>query len=416
MEHIGTIVTYIIMAFLIVGMIGAVRNPDEGLGREFQEGVRQLGLIFIPQAGVLTLVPYINMLIQGPLAGFSRACGFDPAMWAGIIFPPDMGGNILGGEIAESPETYILTFLTSYIVGSGVTFGIPMSMVLIKRRDYNYCALGILSGMVAAPISVTIMALIVKFQHMLVRPEVSMTADANYAVNIPWSTFIINLLPVWIICGAIAVGVIIIPDKMIKGFLIFGKGMTKILYISFSLAVVDYFVGIGQKFSWWKLDPIIADINDINRALEVSGYISLMLAGAFPLLYILRTYCIKPIGKIGNKCGISSIGSIGIIGSLITLVAMFRLYDDMPPADKVRGLAFTLCAGYLLADHLVYTFNFQPTLYGPILIGKLAGGVFSLIFIHFFVVKIVKKYEQKDREEGIIGPDEYLAYEREVTA
>ena len=39
MEHIGTIIIYIIMVCAVIGAFGAIRNPEMGVGKEFMEGI-----------------------------------------------------------------------------------------------------------------------------------------------------------------------------------------------------------------------------------------------------------------------------------------------------------------------------------------------------------------------------------------
>ena len=92
MQMIGTIVIRTVMVCLVLGVIGAIRDPDKGIGFEFCEGVRQLGTIFIPIAGVMASLPYMQSIITAAFSGLSRLMGHDLAMWAGIILPPDMGG------------------------------------------------------------------------------------------------------------------------------------------------------------------------------------------------------------------------------------------------------------------------------------------------------------------------------------
>ena len=45
---------------------------------------------------------------------------------------------------------------------------------------------------------------------------------------------------------------------------------------------------------------VIADKEDQVRALEVAGYIGIMLAGAFPMVYLIRKYLAKPVRRIGK--------------------------------------------------------------------------------------------------------------------
>src|SRR5690606_36014554 len=81
----------------------------------------------------------------------------------------------------------------------------------------------------------------------------------------------------------------------------------------------------------WGFDPIIADVEDQTRALETAGYIGIMLAGAFPMVYLLRKYLGGPLEALGSKVGLSAVGSAGMLATIANILAMFRLVRLMPP-------------------------------------------------------------------------------------
>ena len=63
---IGQAIIWIIMFFAIVGVIGAIRNPNEGIGKEFMLAFHQLGIIlfrlpeFSPQFLLLKKSLYLS--------------------------------------------------------------------------------------------------------------------------------------------------------------------------------------------------------------------------------------------------------------------------------------------------------------------------------------------------------------------
>lgn len=415
MQYISDGIIYVLVICMLLGCIGAVRDSSYGIGFEFCEGIRQLGVIFIPVAGVMAMLPYLNQFILSFFSKISELMGHDTAMWAGILLPPDMGGNILANAIASCTETWIIALFTSFILGANITFGIPLSIAMVAKRDYKYMALGILCGLMACPIGITLSCVLCMYTQPAIRDGISTTLSATKMLSLTWPVILTNLLPVYILCTAIAVGIWRMPQKMIKGFYIFGKMLSGLLYIIFALSVAEYFTGLGSMlWKGWVFSPIIADRLDSNRALEIAGYCAMMLGGAYPMMYLLQKCFGKVLGKIGNRFGFTSIGCLGIIASAVTLVAMFRNFAKVPPIDKVRSAAWALCGGYILADHLVYCYNFQPALYGCLLVGKIVGGILALFFVSIFVKKAVIKMEEDDRREGLIGQSEYLEYEMEI--
>src|SRR5690606_7265370 len=147
---------------------------------------------------------------------------------------------------------------------------------------------------------------------------------------------------------------------------------------------------------------------DQFRALETAGNIGIMLAGAFPMVYLLRKYGAKPLEAAGRKLGLSSAGSAGILATMANILAMFSLVRDMKPKDKVINIAFAVWAAFLLGDHLSFTANFQPTIILPVILGKLIAGICAIAIAYELSVPTALKLEAKDREEGVIRPGEYL--------
>jgi ethanolamine transporter len=60
----------------------------------------------------------------------------------------------------------------------------------------------------------------------------------------------------------------------------------------------------------------------------------IMLAGAFPMVYLLTTYLKKPLTKAGTKLGLTGAGSAGVLAAA-NVLAMFGMIKNMPPQDKV---------------------------------------------------------------------------------
>ena len=114
------------------------------------------------------------------------------------------------------------------------------------------------------------------------------------------------------------------------------------------------------------------------RALEVSGYIGIMLCGAFPMVYLLRKYLAKPLELVGRKLGLSVDVVAGILACAANALALFSMIEKMQPEDKVKCLAFCVCSAFLIGDHLSFTANFQPSLILPVLTGKLIAGILSV--------------------------------------
>lgn|SRR5690606_145921 len=409
MDQIGNYVLYVIMFCAVLGAFAAIRDSEKGLGKEFMEGIHATGHIFVPAAGIMASIPYLTVMIESVFGPFFDALGADPALAATMIIASDMGGYHLASALAASKEALIMALITGFMGGATIVFSIPMGLAMLDKRDHKYMALGIMSGILTIPIGVMIASAILVFSNPMVREVVATNGEATYQLAMGLGSVFANLLPIIIFVVALALGLRFLPDMMIKGFIAFGRGMDALIKLVLVFSIVEYFTGFFTiVLGGWGFDPIIADAEDQTRALETAGYIGIMLAGAFPMVYLLRKYFGGPLEALGSKVGLSAVGSAGMLATIANILAMFRLVRFMPPKDKVLNIAFGVCAAFLLGDHLSFTANFQPTIILPVLIGKILAGFTAVGLAYWLSVPKALQLEQQDRAAGIIEEGEYL--------
>lgn len=394
---IGTVVVYIIMVCAIAGAVASAIKPESELGQQFVAGVDSIGPIFLPSAGILASAPYLTAFVEGVSGPAYGALGADPAMAATTFIAVDMGGYQLADALAQTRESWIMAMMTGYMAGATIVFTIPVALKMLEKRDRKYLALGVMSGLLAIPIGVFVASAIIALSHPVIREVVSTNADATYQLALSWVQIGVNLVPLIIICVALALGLKLKPDAMIKGFIVFGRVMEAALKIVFVLVVVEYFTGIFTTvFGSFGFDPIIADEEDMFRALETSGAIGMMLCGAFPMVYLIRKYLAKPLAKIGGAVGLSSDATAGLLAGSANVLALLSMVKDLKARDKVICMAFAVCCVFLFGDHLSFTANFQPSLIVPVLLGKLAAGICAIAFAHVLAVKKAEELEAAD--------------------
>lgn len=401
MELIGTAVVYLIMACALVGCAASVIKPESELGKEFVAGIDAIGPIFLPVAGIMASVPYLTAFVSAVFGPAYSALGADPAMAATTFIAVDMGGYQLADALAQTRESWIMAMMTGYMAGATIVFTIPVALKMLVKRDRKYLALGVMSGLLAIPIGVLVASVIIAFSHPVVREAVSTNAEAAYQLVLSFSQIGLNLIPLIIICLALAAGLKFKPDAMIRGFIVFGRVMESALKIVFVLVVIEYFTGIFTTlFGSFGFEPIIADDADKFRALEVSGAIGMMLCGAFPLVYLIKRYLAAPLAKIGGLVGLSSDATAGLLAASANVLAALSMVKDLKARDKVIVISFAVCCAFLFGDHLSFTANFQPTLIVPVLVGKIAGGIAAIAFSYVFAVKKAEELEKLDEAAG----------------
>lgn len=182
---------------------------------------------------------------------------------------------------------------------------------------------------------------------------------------------------------------------MISGFIWLGRLMEPALKLVFVCCVIEYFTGVfSTLLGNWGFEPIIADETDINRALEVAGYIGIMLCGAFPMVYLIKTYLSKLLSVIGNKFNLSVSATTGILAASANVLALFAMVGQMKPEDKVKTIAYAVGCVFLLGDHLAFSANSQPSMILPIMIGKLCGGILAVLIATKFLIPVCLRSEE----------------------
>lgn len=413
MEYIGKVVVWTIMLCAVCGALAAVKDAEKGLGKQFMEGLHSIGYVFIPAAGIMAAIPYLSWFIDKVAGPFFAAIGADPAIAATSILASDMGGYQLAGLLKESYEGWIMALIIGFMAGATIVFSIPVGLAMLDKRDHKYMALGIMSGLLSIPIGVLVSSTVMLVTNAKIREVISTSSDSTYEFTLNYAQLFLNLLPLAAMVVVLALGLYFLPDLMIKGFMLFGRLMDAAIKLVIVFSIVEYFTGaFSTVFGAWGFNPIIADEKDQFRALETAGYIGMMLAGAFPMVYLIQKYAGGSLTAMGQKFGLSQQGSAGLLATSANILAMFKLVSTMPPKDKVINISFAVCGAFLLGDHLSFTANFQPTLILPVMLGKLTAALVSIIIAYKLSVPKALELEQKDRELGIIGPDEYHQIEK----
>lgn len=381
MAHIGTAVIYVIMACAVIGAIASIIDSESPLAQEFNAGLHAIGYIFIPVAGIMASIPYLSGFVDAVAGPLFHAVGADPAMAATAIIAVDMGGYQLAKALAQSQEGWIMASVTGFMAGATIIFSIPVGLAMLDKEDHPYMAVGIMCGVLAIPIGVLVSCLALALMQVGIRPEIAVSGPASHRLAMNVVQVMRNIAPLVVFCLALATGLKLFPTLMIRLFLGFGRVMYAAITLVLVFSIVEYFTGaFTAVFGSWGFAPIIADAEDQFRALEIAGYIGIMLCGAFPMVWLMNRFLQRPMQRIGARLGLSPAGTAGLLAAAANVLAMFRLVRDMPPRDKVLVISFAVCGAFMFGDHLAFSANFQPTIILPLLLGKLAGGMAGFAF------------------------------------
>ncbi len=411
MANLGNAVIYLMMTFVLIGAVFLVFRGDRGIGHEFKEGLYALGPLFVPVGGVMAGLPYLAWFVENVIGRVYALFGADPAMAATTFIASDMGGYQLALATADSPGAWITAAVTGFMAGATISFTIPVGLAILNRKDHQYFALGIMSGILTVPIGVIVTMAILLFTDSPVRGTAVTDGPSEVALDgFGMGDVLLNLLPVIIVSVAIAVGLYFVTRAMVTAFIWFGRTLNGAIYLVLAIAIVEHVTGFfSSHLSWWNFQPIIATADDQMRPLEIAGNVAIVLAGAFPLVYVIRTYLKTPLGAVGKWFGISPDGTAGLLAAAANMIAAFHLVQFMKAKEKVLVVAFGTTSAFLVGDHLAFTANFQPNLIGPLMIGKVVAGVTAMLIAAWIAVPTAQRIERERELAEVAAAEAELA-------
>ena len=189
------------------------------------------------------------------------------------------------------------------------------------------------------------------------------------AAGFPIMMVLRNLIPIVLIAVLIALGLWRAEQAMVKGFAVFGKIVVIVVTIGLAAAIAEALTGFA----------VIPGMAPISEGFATVGTIAIILAGAFPLVFVLTKLLRKPLMAVGRGLGINDAAAAGLIASLANSIATFGMVKDMNERGKVVNIAFAVSAAFVFGDHLGFTAGFAPEMIGPMIVGKLVGGISAVI-------------------------------------
>lgn len=334
--------------FALLGGLDRILGGRFGLGSRFEEGILSMGSLALAMVGIVSLAPVLAGILKPIVVPVYRLLGADPAMFAGTVLACDMGGGPLARQLTADPQAADLGgVITGSMLGATVVFTIPVAMGILEERDRPAMAKGILCGMVAIPFGILAGGL-----------------TAGYA----FSMVLRNLVPIVLMALLIALGLWRAEKAMVAAFTAFGKILVAVVTVGLSGAIIQTLTGFA----------VIPGLAPISEGFETVGTIAIVLAGAFPLVYVLTRVLNKPLMALGKLLGINEPASAGLIASLANSIATFGMVKDMDDRGKVVNIAFAVPAAFVFGDHLGFTAGFAPELLPAMIVGKLAGGVVAV--------------------------------------
>lgn len=355
---------YIIILFSILGGIDYILKNRYGLGVKFEEGLLSMGGMGLSIIGIYTLSPVIAELITPILYPLSDLFKTDPSVFISSILAVDLGGYLTSVEIAKTAIIGEFNgIILASMMGSTISFTIPIALKLIDEKDFKYFSKGILAGIVTVPLGMIVSGIIMK---------------------VPSLQLFQSLLPVIIFSIVIVIGMIKFFDKVLRGFMILGKAILIISTIGLLLSIMDFMFGI----------QIVKGMLPFEEAIIVVGKIAIILSGAYPLIYFTSVKLQKIFKKISLKYDLDEYSILGIISSTVNNVPMMGVYKQMNWKGKIMNAAFSVSGAFVFGGQFGYISTVSPGSANAFIAGKLVGGIAAVAL----AIVLIKKESKSSIE------------------
>ena len=339
------ILIWVMAVFAALGALDRIFGNRFGLGVQFEEGILAMGSLALAMVGIIALSPVLAELLRPVVVPVYRFFGADPAMFAGTILACDMGGASLASQLAMNPQGALFGgVLCGSMLGATIVFTIPIALGILGKEDTRFLAKGVLAGIVTIPVGLLAGGLVAGFDLGLI---------------------LRNLIPIVLLATVIAVGLWLAEGFMIKAFSVFGKVIVALITVGLAAAIIEALTGFA----------VIPGMAPVEDGFQTVGAIAIVLAGAFPLVYVVTKLLRKPLLALGKLIRVNDTAAAGLVASLANSIPTFGMVKDMDDRGKVVNMAFAVSAAFVFGDHLGFTAGYAPEMLTAVITGKLVGGV-----------------------------------------
>ncbi|MBB6450942.1 ethanolamine transporter [Geomicrobium halophilum] len=342
---INQVILFVMILSLTVSAVDYIFGSQLGIGTKFLEAFRMMGPLALVIVGIVTIAPLLASGIEWVSTPLHETVGIDPAALINTFLAIDMGGHALAVELADNEATaaFAWVFLGT-IYGPALSFTVPAAMGLLQKEDVPFFARGILMGLVCAPLGCFIGGLV---------------------AGLPVNMMLLNLMPAMVFSVVIGAGLIFYQEATVKIFTFLGRAVTAVAVIGIILLSIETLLPFAS----------ISGLTPLSEGMTIIGQIVLVLAGAFPLVYMLSRGLEQPLQRVGDRLGMNAEASAGLLAALAHAIPAFAMFSDMNERGKTIVAAFCVSGAFVLGGHLGFVAGVDANYVFAMVIGKLTGGM-----------------------------------------
>ncbi|MBE6782694.1 MAG: ethanolamine utilization protein EutH [Ruminococcaceae bacterium] len=357
-----TILMFIFAVFAILGAVDRIIGNRFGVGQEFEKGIMATGSLALSMVGMICIAPSFTKILIPVITPVAKVFHFDPSVIIGCVLANDLGGASLAESLAQE-EIYgaFNGLIVASMLGATISFTIPVALRSIKKELHKEVLLGILCGIGTIPVG---------------------CIASGLMLGISFKDLLLNLAPVIVIAVITCIGIIKAPNLSVKIFKILG-------HLIVCLVTIGLVGGIFKSLTGKTLIP---GMTDILEGFEIVANIGIILAGVFPLIFVVSKVLGKVFAKFGKVLKINDVSVMGFISSLANSIPTFEMAEKMDKKGIIMNMAFVVSGSFVFGDHLAFTMAFDKKYVAAMILGKLISAVCATVAAAF-IYKI--NYEKK---------------------
>lgn len=343
-----SVITIIMLTFSMLGAVDRIIGNRFGLGAEFEKGFLVFGKNALSMIGMIVISPWIAEALTPVFRCTWEWFGIDPSVIPASLFANDMGGAQLAAEVAMDEQLGKFNgLIVSTMMGVTISFTIPFALGIVEEKLHRWLLLGLLCGVVTVPFG---------------------CMAGGVMLRIPLGTLVYNLLPIILFSGIIGFGLMKFPFACVKLFGVFAVVIKIVITIGLALGIFHFLTGI----------QLIRNMATLEEGAAICLNASVVMSGAFPLVYVLSKVLAKPLRVIGEKLEISALSAVGFLSSLASSITTFGVMNEMDEKGAMLNSAFAVSAAFVFAGHLAFTMALDATYLPAMIVGKLVAGFLAL--------------------------------------
>lgn len=341
-------VTIVMLVFSILGAIDRILGNRFGLGEEFEKGFLMFGKSALSMIGMIVVSPWIADALTPVFQAMWDWFQIDPSVIPASVFANDMGGAQLAVEIAVNEQIgKFNSLIVSSMMGVTISFTIPYALGVVDAKLHRWVLLGLLCGVVTVPFG---------------------CLAGGLMLQIPFGTLVYNMLPIILFSALVGVGLLKFPNACVKVFSVFAVLIKTVITIGLVIGIVHFMTGF----------KVMENMATLEEGAAICLNASIVMSGAFPLVYVLSKVLAKPLRAISKKMQINELSALGFLSSLASSITTFGVMNDMDEKGTMLNSAFAVSAAFVFAGHLAFTMAMDAAYLPAMIVGKLIAGVLAL--------------------------------------